>query len=117
MSIVPPERPKNKFIIGFAVDSGLVFDLVPTQIRVSPFMAGYSPSEWQHSISKPPIIKRGERTDVYRSTQIGIQDSDLVSRIEGIRSGGQVERGLIIELQFEDDRPIELKALFGISNS
>lgn len=103
-------RPEKEIRVLFQIDSGLVYDIQPYRMWVSPILGGWEASEPEYEIRQPPNLLKGKRSQL-SSIDIPIKDEKLWESVKEIRQGKDITKALKVELQLETGKsPIVLRS-------
>jgi hypothetical protein len=96
-------RPEKEIRVLFHIDSGLLYDIQPYRMWVSPILGGWEASEPEHEIRQTPNLLKCSRSQL-SSINILIKDERLWEFVQKIRQGKDITKALKVELQLESGK-------------
>ncbi len=97
--------PENQIVVKFNFDSGLIYEIKPHRISLTPILGGYEPPEPQYEMEQTPNFPRGKRSQE-SSKSIIIKDDKLMEMVNSARQGNKVSKALEVAMQLEPNKPI-----------
>lgn len=84
--------------VQFQIDSGLVYDWQPERLWLTPIIGGYEPQQPQREIQRVSNFLHGQRSSL-PTWDITVTDDALWKRIEEVRRGADMPKGLKVEMK------------------
>ena len=101
VAVLPKDKSINTLIVGFNIDSGLMYDLCDCTVSIYPKLAGVKSSQSQRDLDGKITLKKGERNQ-FPNLRVTVKDEQILSRMDMIRSGSIMEKGLEVKIHINN---------------